>query len=569
VTSPAARCRGSFCSAAFLTSLLAISDARAQRPSTLTAESAARVDSVFAEFGPQTPGCALGVYRDGAIAYARGYGMASLEFGVPNSPTTVFDIGSTSKQFSAFSILLLEADGKLSIDDEVRKYIPELPAYGRPVTIRHLLNHTSGMRDYLTLMALRGTNFDGVTTDADALALIVRQHETNFAPGEEYLYSNSGFFLLSEIVKRVSGESLRTFAQRRIFEPLGMTRTHFHDDHTMIVPGKATGYSRRGGSEGGFRVDMSGFEQTGDGGVNTTVEDLLRWDENFYTTRVGSAALLDQLQTRSRLASGDTIDYALGVVIGERDGRRTVRHGGAWAGYRAELLRFPERHTSFAVLCNLGDASPSALADRVADIILGESATAAQRTLATSVGTASAAEATGAALARYTGSYWSERDGVRRVTLERDTLRLIGPSGPRALLPQGDGRFALGANGPTLVFHRPTAGAPTRIEVWQPRARKPSQAFSAFTPVTLPRAKLAEYAGRYYSAELDIEYTITADSGRLVLRSAGQVQALTPTVRDAFVTDEGLVVLAVRERGRVTGMRVGAGRVTNLRFVRR
>jgi CubicO group peptidase (beta-lactamase class C family) len=566
VSGTAARHRGML-SAALVASFLPTVRLGGQRPSTPPGESAARVDSVFAEFGPQTPGCAVGVYRNGTIEHAHAYGMASLELGVPNAPSTVFDIGSTSKQFSAFSILLLQADGRLSIDEAVRKYIPELPTYSRPVTIRQLLSHTSGLRDYLTLMALRGTNFDGVTTDADALELIVRQHETNFAPGDEYLYSNSGFFLLSEIVKRVSGESLRAFAQRRIFDPLGMTHTHFHDDHTMIVPGKATGYSRRDG--GGFRVDMSGFEQTGDGGVNTTVEDLLQWDENFYSPRVGSAVLLEQLQTRSRLASGDTIDYALGLSIGERDGRRTVRHGGAWAGYRAELLRFPERHGSVAVLCNLGDANPSVFADRVADIILGESVMAARPALATPAGAAAVPALSGATLASYTGSYWSPRDGVRRVTLEGDTLRLLSPSGPRALIPLGGSRFILEGSGATLTFDSAAAGTPRRIQLWQRRARTPSATYTAFTPARLPTTRLADYAGRYYSSELDAEYNITADSGRLALRFAGRVQPLTPTLRDAFVTDEGLVVLAVRERGKVTGLRVGAGRVTNLHFARR
>ena len=547
--------------------LLAAAIALAPAPlAAQTAFASAAVDSVFAEFGSQTPGCALGVYRNGALAYEHAYGMASLEFGVPNSPSTIFDIGSTSKQFTAFSILLLQADGKLSIDDEARKYIPELPAYRRPVTIRQLLNHTSGLRDYLTLMSLRGTNFDGVTTSADALDLIVRQHETNFEPGDEYLYSNSGFFLLSEIVKRVSGKTLSVFAQERIFTPLGMSHTHFHDDHTLIVPGKATGYSKRGG--GGFRVDMSGFEQTGDGAVNTTVGDLLKWDENFYTPRVGNAEILTQMQTRSRLASGDTISYGLGLVMGERGGRRTVRHGGAWAGYRAELLRFPDAHTSFAVLCNLGDASPSQLANRVSDIVLGEGVVAARPSLASHGGTAASSWSPNE-MASYVGSYWSTREGVRRITMERDTLRIVTPGGPLAMFPIGNGRFAVDGITTTVAFGPATPGRARTLELWEPRNRKPIATFTAFTAAPLSTAALREYVGRYYSAELDIEYRIVADSGHLVLKGTGQPQRLNPTVRDSFLTEEELVVIATRTRGKVTGLRVGAGRVANLRFVRR
>jgi CubicO group peptidase (beta-lactamase class C family) len=267
-------------------------------------------------------------------------------------------------------------DGKLSLDDEVRKWIPELPDYGAPVTIRQLLHHTSGIRDYLTLMSLRFTSFDGVTTDRDALELIVRQKELNFPPGSEHLYSNSGYFLLGEIVKRASGQSLRVFATQRIFAPLGMTASHFHNDHTMIVPLRATAYAPRGT---GYAVSMSGFEQTGDGAVHTSIDELLAWDNNFYTPKVGGQRLIADLHVRGVLNKGDTITYARGLMLGEQRGLRTVSHGGSWAGYRAELLRFPAQHTSIAVLCNVANGNPSGRARRVADVLLESQMTALQR----------------------------------------------------------------------------------------------------------------------------------------------------------------------------------------------
>ncbi|MGH9750406.1 MAG: serine hydrolase domain-containing protein, partial [Candidatus Polarisedimenticolia bacterium] len=332
---------------------------------------AVAVDAVFAPFDRTgSPGCALGVVRDGRLIQARGYGMANLEHGVPITPTTVFDIGSTSKQFAAASIVLLALDGKLSLDDDIRRHLPGIPAYRRPITIRHMLNHTSGLRDYLELMGLTGVNFDGVATAEDALAILVRQRDTNFPPGDEYLYCNSGFFLLSEIVRRVSGKTLREFARERIFEPLEMRQTHFHDDHTMIVPRRATGYAPVDG--GGFRIDMSGFEQTGDGSVLTTVEDLARWDRNFYDPKVGGRAMLDALHTRGRLNDGGTIDYALGLVVDEYRGLKRVSHGGSWAGYRAQLMRFPDERFSVICLCNLSTSNPTALARRVADIHLAD-----------------------------------------------------------------------------------------------------------------------------------------------------------------------------------------------------
>src|SRR4051812_22947899 len=334
----------------------------------------AQVDKVFADLQkPGSPGCALAVLKNGHTVYGKGYGLASVELNAPITPQTIFDLGSTSKQFTAASILLLEQEGKLSVNDDVRKYIPELPDYskstGRPITILHLLNHTSGLRDYLSLLQLSGANIDSVTTDDDALALIIRQKALNFPPGSDWVYSNTGYFLLSVIVKRVSGMTLREFASRSIFQPLEMTHTNFRDDHTMLIPGRALAYDP--GDKGAYKLDVSYFEQLGDGAVHTSVEDLAKWDENFYSARVGGKPLIDRLQEPGKLTSGKVLDYAKGLFIQETRGLHTVRHGGAWGGYRAELLRFPEQHFSVVCLCNVGNARPSKRADRVAEIFLG------------------------------------------------------------------------------------------------------------------------------------------------------------------------------------------------------
>ena len=363
------------------------------------------------------------------------------------TPRTVFDIGSTSKQFTAAAIVLLALDGKLSIDDDVRKYVPELPQYQRPVTIRHLLNHTSGLRDYLTLFALKGIDDDGVTTGRDAFDVIVRQKATNFEPGSEFLYSNSGFFLLSTIVERASGRTLPEFARQRIFEPLGMTSTHFHDDHTLIVPMRATGYAPR---PGGFAISMSGFEQTGDGAVMTTVEDLLKWDSNFYAPTVGGEAMLRELQTQGRLNDGKQLDYALGLFIADQRGLRTVRHGGSWAGYRAELLRFPTERTSIAVLCNLASAAPSRRADQVAAILLGDRMSPATPVAsapprpAPSPGASAAAKPQARANANdLAGTYFApELDAAFTVTVDSGRVAIRGAGGEAILLtPNGADSF--------------------------------------------------------------------------------------------------------------------------------
>src|SRR5271170_4169171 len=350
---------------------LAVGTCSAPRASRAQDKASAAVDEVFADFTKAgSPGCAVAVFRNGRIIYARGYGLANIEEDVPIMPQSVFDIGSTSKQFTAASILLLEKQNKLSINDDVRKYLPELPDYGKKITILQLLNHTSGLRDYLTLMELAGIHIDSVTTDEDALALITRQKALNFAPGSEWLYSNSGFFLMSVIVKRVSGKTLREFAAENIFTPLGMTHTQYRDNHTSLVPDRALAYDPNEKKDG-YTLDVSYFEQTGDGAVHTSVEDLLRWDENFYTGQVGGKIFLAELQEHGKLNDGKVLDYAKGLVVEDYRGLHTVSHGGSWGGYRAQLLRFPDQHFSVACLCNVGDANPSRRATEVADVYLG------------------------------------------------------------------------------------------------------------------------------------------------------------------------------------------------------
>jgi len=358
-------------SSAVTAALFLLGTANVGHAGTSDEKSAAAVDEIFSDFTKAgSPGCALAVYRDSKIIYAKGYGLANIEDNVPITPQSVFDIGSTSKQFTAASILLLEKQGKLSLNDDIHKYLPELPDYGHKITILQLLNHTSGLRDYLTLFYLAGVNIDGVTTDGDALALIAHQQAVNFAPGSEWLYSNTGFFLLSVIVQRASGKTLRDFATEKIFAPLEMTHTQYRDNHTALIANRALAYDEQD-DKTGYKLDVSYFEQTGDGAVHTSVEDLQKWDENFYSPRVGGKDFLAEIQERGKLNDGKLLDYAKGLFIEDYRGLHTVSHGGAWGGYRAELLRFPEQHFSVTCLCNVGNAGPSRRAHQVADIYLG------------------------------------------------------------------------------------------------------------------------------------------------------------------------------------------------------
>jgi CubicO group peptidase (beta-lactamase class C family) len=518
------------------------------------------VDKVFAVYdNADTPGCALAVYRGGEIAYARGYGLASLEHRVPITPQTVFDIGSTSKQFTAFSILLLERDGKLSLDDDVRKYVPELQPLDPVVTVRHLMLHTSGLRDYLTLWRLAGMKLENWTTQEDAVRLVARQRRGNFPAGAEWLYSNTGYLLLAEIVKRASGQSLREFAGARIFAPLGMTRTFVLDDHTLVIPGRATGYAPRDG--GGFSVDMSNFEQTGDGAVQTTVEDLLRWDTNFYEPKVGDRALLDRAQAVGSLANGTALDYAAGLMIGTYRGLPTVRHGGSWAGYRAELLRFPTANTSVACLCNLGNANPSALGDGVADVVLAARLQPKPRLALPETRPAVAVSAE--RLESLAGYYENAAAGAFRRLVVRDGV-LVGMG--QRLKPVAPDRFVPSVPGVEFFFPMAAQGGPQEMHIIRD-GRDPEVHRRVAAP---PVASLAGFTGTFYSDELEATWTLAVRDGRLTVRVLNDPPSVLTAVKpDVFVSDEGLVLRFEREAGAVVRASVQAGRVTSLVFTRR
>jgi CubicO group peptidase (beta-lactamase class C family) len=526
----------------------------------------ARVDSVFARFDkPDSPGCAVGIYRDGEIEYAHGYGMANLELGVPITPQTVFDIGSTSKQFTAASIVLLAQQGRLSLDDDVRKHIPELPDFGETITIRHLLHHTSGLRDYIGLMVMAGHDIDDVTTAQTALDILARQKALNFKPGDEHLYSNSGYFLASLIVERASGMPMRRFAQENLFAPLGMEHTLFRDDHTELVPHRATAYAPR--ERGGYRMDVSNWEQLGDGAVFTTVEDLLLWDRNFYDPRVGGASMLTTMQTPGTLNGGAPLTYALGLGVTDWRGLRMVSHSGAWGGYRAELMRLPTERFSVATLCNLATTNPSGLARQVAEIYLADklAAPAVRPGAAPASAAAPAVTVDAAALRRFAGTY---RDSVGdlRVFREEDGKLVMDAYGdPYEMRPVSATEFQM-AGGPRWNFRFETAatGRPVVRQI-----APPGESIFRLLTLAVPTAgELQAYAGAFYSEELDATFTVTADSVLTLHRRGAEPLPLQPLERDEFFGEGVTFRFSRGADGRITGFALDQGRIRNLGFVR-
>jgi CubicO group peptidase (beta-lactamase class C family) len=528
-----------------------------------------RVDKVFAKWDSTlSPGCALSVIRDGTIIYKRGYGMADLDHDIPITPETVFHVASISKQFTAAAIILLAQEGKISLDDDVHKYIPDLPGFGARITIRQLVHHMSGLRDQWSLLGLAGWRYSlDLITDDDVLDVMSRQKELNFTPGTEYSYCNTGFTLLAQIVKRVSGESLREFTSQRIFQPLGMRSTHFRDDHAEIVKHIAYGYVD-GEGENSYRLSVTNFDTVGATSLLTTVEDLAHWDENFYHPRVGGPEFVKQQLERGKLNSGKMIDYAFGLSIGKYRGLPTVGHSGADAGYRADFLRFPEQHFAVACLCNKGETNPSELTQRVADIYLA--AEFKEPAPALSEATPKSVAVAAQRLAQYPGLYLKKDDErAVRVTVKDGKVSLaFSNGGGREMTALSDSRFRLASGPGELTFPDAAGGPAQRLSIHFPGAKQPDvyERVAEFQPTP---NELAAFAGSYVSQEIDPVYRITVEGGSLVLkRLKSKPETLEPTITDTFWGLNGDLHFQRGPDRKISGFTLNAGRVKNFHFAK-
>ncbi|MGI9610541.1 MAG: serine hydrolase domain-containing protein [Acidimicrobiia bacterium] len=422
-TNVAMRPRLKQCHVALVIGCLAVATAAAAQQVDTSA-----IDAVFSKWDQaDSPGVSVAVMRRGEIIFSRGYGSAQLEYEVPITPATVFHAASVSKQFTAMAIALLAAEGTLSLDDEIQTHLTYVPRFDQRVTVRQLIHHTSGIRDQWELLAMAGWRLDDVITMDHIRSMVRHQRELNFEPNSEHLYSNMGYTLLAEIVAAVSGQSFAEFTQTRIFEPLGMSETHFHDDHQMIVRHRA--YSYTPGDAGGYRNAVLSFANAGATSLFTTAEDLVRWLDNFRHARVGGPAVIEQMQERAVLNDGDRISYAHGVMIGTYRGTNTVFHGGADAGFRSYIVWFEEPAVGIAVLTNFGSIQPQRLAHEVADVVMSDvfqEATVASSPREEERGRGARlpfAAFSDRELADYAGVYYSEGLGTfYTVEVEADTL---------------------------------------------------------------------------------------------------------------------------------------------------
>ena len=552
-----------FATVAIIFPLLTPIVARSQDASS-NESSDARVDAIFSRYArPDAPGCAVSVVKAGKILYARGYGMADVAQGIPLTSRTPINVASTSKQFTALAVLLLVSEGKLRLDDDVRRYVPEVPDFGQTITIRMLLNHTSGLRELANLFYFSGWRTTDEQYKSDALDMIRRQRALNHLPGAEFSYNSSGYTFLGLVVERVSGVSFRRFVIDRIFKPLGMADSDVQEDVDQVIPHRAMGYW--GHDPAKLLTARPSYSFAGHGGVVTSVEDLAKWDANFYQRRVGTEDMLNQMSTPGRLADGTEFGYGMGLFIGTHRGYKMISHAGSDFGSKADFIRFPAEQLTVAVVCNAFNIAPTPLALQVADLYLPRKDEPAVSSSPSLPGNSVPESA--AALA---GLYWNEATMQgNRFFYEQGKLMLDGG---------GEGKFelrALGNNAYRIIeaprryvftfFTRRDGLRAVRVEVEGSPARELRQVVE-----TKPKAAaLRALAGSYYSPELDVTWTFVVRDGALVLeRHRWKASPLSPVYGNIFQA-EGFVLAFRRDsQSRKLVLEITTERVRRLQFTR-
>jgi CubicO group peptidase (beta-lactamase class C family) len=505
----------------------------------------------------------LGVEGVNGTRTYQAYGMADLEGGIANTPSTIFEAGSVSKQFTVAAVVLLALDGRLSLDDDIRTHIPEVPDYGEPIRLRHLIHHTSGLRDWGSVAGISGWGRgDRTHSHAHVLEIVSRQNALNFPPGFEYSYSNTGFNLLAMVVERVTGESFAAVSHERIFEPLGLAHTGWRNDYTRIVPGRSGAYAPT--PDGGYRIDRPIEHVHGNGGLLTTVGDLLRWDEALRTGAIGGPRFVELMHEVGVLSSGRPIHYAGGLQIGSLAGVPEVAHTGSTAGYRAFLGRYEEQGLAVALLCNSGDVNPGQVGREVARLFLGEAATVANE-VATDPGADGVALSREALEAR-AGLYRNERtDAPLRIRMEDGELRLEGGA---PLVPRSDVEFQVGRSQQRIVFQEASPGEPTGFLMmdggWEGDLHCPT------TDSDPSSEELAAYEGTFASGESESELRVAVDGGRLLIHRRPDTRLpLTPIYPDAFSAPSlGRILFRRDPNGEIVELSVQQPRVYDLRFRR-
>jgi CubicO group peptidase (beta-lactamase class C family) len=529
-----------------------------------------KVDAVFRPWNrPDSPGCACAVIQAGKVIYAKGYGMADLEHNVPITPDSVFYIAFISKQFTAASVALLARDGKISLQDDIHKYFPELHDYGEPVTVDELIHHTSGIREYTDLLALTGRSFSDHIDNGSVIKLLSRQTSLNFTPGSRYLYTHSNYVLLAELVRRVSGQPLPEFAAKHIFGPLGMKDTQIGSNAPKTESNRALSYGRT--YTGSASHAINSVDSSSENKVLSTVSDLARWDENLNTGKVGGIPFLKLILSRGALADGTPINYAFGVEDDAYRGLPTISVNGGYLGFGSEQLRFPDQQLSVVVLCNC-PLDPIKLAQSVADIYLGKELAEKKEELFRTP-PPSKITIDPKVLDTYLGRFALDDAPQSILTISRDGENLFTQAAgqaPNPIFPSSVTDFSTQDSSAQITFHREADGSVRRITLHQ-NGDQDGHRVDEASP--LPVSSFAQYLGRYHSDELTVDFDVMIVDAHLFIRNRAQTAlmasaALTARGADAFQAGHGSIMFRRDLHGQIDGLIYSWGRALNLLFTR-
>lgn len=515
----------------------------------------AQVDKLFRAWDTNgSPGAAVAVLYRGAVLHHEGYGMANLEHGIPITSTSVFDVASVSKQFCAFAIALLVDEGRIALDDDIRTHMPELPDFGHTITLRHLLHHTSGLRDWPGMLAMAGRNMEDVISMEEITAFIKHQRTLNFVPGTQYSYSNTGYTILALLIERLSGQSFRTFTEERIFAPLDMTRTHFQDDHEEIIPGRVVSYTLQFGE---IQRIGNGLMALGSSSLHTTTEDLLKWVRNFEDQKIGSPAVHAMMNSQGQLNDGAEIPYGFGLVRGTYRGVNTISHSGGWAGFRTVILRIPDHEFTAIVLSNSAIMNAPAMAQRVAEHYLDTFMSPPDPPPVTADDVPP--------LSDYTGFYDFGKASVLQLIPRGESLSAYWPpTPPVSVQPIGLDSLRIPALNLIITFTRDSSGSVINAS---------TQGLNAARLSPSEETRLSMYGGCYTSEELGVSYSINAQDTVLVASNPrGKKLTFTKTVDDVFVSNNWFVPVIRMETDKATGavthFEANNARSLHVRFVK-
>lgn len=525
-----------------------------------------KIDSLFSKWNnDSSPGCTVGIVRNDSLIFSKGYGMANLEYGIPNSPGTIFHMASVSKQFTAYAIVLLARQGKLSLEDDIHKYLTWFPDLKEKITIRNLLNHTSGIRDQWQLLAIAGTRLDDVITQDHIVKVLSKQQALNFKPGAKYSYSNSGFTMLAEIVKSVTGQTLRQFTDSAIFKPLGMANTHFHDNYQEIEKNRSYSYDRTDSIH--FANSILSYSNAGATSLFTNINDMSKWIMNFYDHKVGDQKDVDMLTQKGKLNDGKELTYALGIAVDNFKGWRQYTHSGGDAGYRTHVAVFPDLKMGFIVFSNLGDFNPGARVYEMAELFIKDTASKKETVQKAPRDSMAAVLKDTLYLQQYLGNYIDEGGLPFSFDMKNSRLYYHIYGENNFLIKESKDTFSI-PDAPEIKFVFGSKAKDTTVDIFTPDQTYHLKKYVKDTSQT--DAQLKKYTGVYYCPELDCRYGIVLKDHHLMLTNNKYSDTkLTLINADHLTSDYWWInhFMMLRDnKNNITGFEVNSGRIMHLAF---